>query len=145
MLSAVSGRGHSRQAHCAGDSKAVDIEMKLRFSNANHVGTDFGGSLLAMTDAFDRLMRMANPGARTITCGTRRRAFASESLERPRCAPSFACPQARLKTSARNTRPIPKYQPVFSVEVKGDAGVVIAEVEKVVHLRQKQAAEPAEK
>jgi hypothetical protein len=31
------------------------------------------------------------------------------------------------------------------VEVNDDAGVVIAEVEKVVHLRQKQAVEPAAK
>jgi hypothetical protein len=33
---------------------------------------------------------------------------------------------------------VPKYEPVFSVEVKDEAGVVIAEVEKLLHVRKKQ-------
>jgi hypothetical protein len=37
---------------------------------------------------------------------------------------------------------LPKYEPVFTVEVKDEAGVVIAEVEKVIHVRRKEAAEP---
>jgi hypothetical protein len=39
-----------RIVHIAPDMKAVDVEMKLRFWNANYVGTQFGGSLFAMTD-----------------------------------------------------------------------------------------------
>jgi uncharacterized membrane protein affecting hemolysin expression len=35
---------------------------------------------------------------------------------------------------------LPKCEPVFSVEVRDDAGVLIAEVEKVLHVRKKQAA-----
>src|SRR6202051_5168931 len=46
----------------APDMKAVDVEMKLRWWNANYVGTHFGGSLFAMTDAFYMLMLMANLG-----------------------------------------------------------------------------------
>jgi hypothetical protein len=46
----------------APDMKAVDVEMKLRFWNANYVGTHFGGSLFAMTDPFYMLMLMANLG-----------------------------------------------------------------------------------
>ena len=41
----------------------------------------------------------------------------------------------RLKT-------LPKYEPVLSVEVKDEAGIVIAEVEKILHVRKKQAPEP---
>jgi acyl-coenzyme A thioesterase PaaI-like protein len=40
--------------------------MKLRLWNANHVGTHFGGSLFAMTDAFYMLMLMANLGREYI-------------------------------------------------------------------------------
>jgi len=36
----------------APDMKAIDVEMKLRWWNANYVGTQFGGSLFAMTDPF---------------------------------------------------------------------------------------------
>jgi hypothetical protein len=50
----------------AADMKAVDIEMKLRFWNANYVSTHFGGSLFAMTDPFYMLMVMANLGRNYI-------------------------------------------------------------------------------
>src|SRR5258708_36674313 len=46
----------------APDMKSVDVEMKLRFWNANYVGTHFGGSLLAITDAFYMLMLMRHLG-----------------------------------------------------------------------------------
>ena len=40
----------------------MDVEMKLRFWNANYVGTHFGGPLFAMTDPFYMLMLMATLG-----------------------------------------------------------------------------------
>ena len=43
-------------------SKAIDVEMKLRFWNKNYVGTHFGGSLYAMTDPFFMLMLLDNLG-----------------------------------------------------------------------------------
>src|ERR1700675_725731 len=46
----------------ARDMKSIDVEMKLRFWNANYVGTHFGGSLFAMTAPFYMLMLMANLG-----------------------------------------------------------------------------------
>ena len=46
----------------APDMKAVDVEMKLHFWNANYVGTHFGGSLFAMTDPFYMLMADGEPG-----------------------------------------------------------------------------------
>ena len=51
-----------RVKHIAPDMKAVDVEMKLRLWNANYVGTHFGGSLFAMTDAFYMLMLMHHLG-----------------------------------------------------------------------------------
>ena len=51
-----------RVERVASDMKSVDVEMKLRWWNANYVGTHFGGSLFAMTDAFYMLMLMANLG-----------------------------------------------------------------------------------
>ena len=51
-----------RIRHIAPDMKAVDVEMKLRWWNANYVGTQFGGSLFAMADPFYMLMLMANLG-----------------------------------------------------------------------------------
>jgi acyl-coenzyme A thioesterase PaaI-like protein len=55
-----------RISHIASDMKSVDVRMKLHFWNANYVGTHFGGSLFAMTDAFYMLMLMANLGREYI-------------------------------------------------------------------------------
>jgi hypothetical protein len=69
-----------RIQHIAADMKAVDVEMKLRFWNANYVGTHFGGSLFAMTDPF----------------------YVTESRGREQFARNFVCPIARSTTFARN-------------------------------------------
>ena len=55
-----------RVQRIAPDMKAIDVEMRLRWWNANYVGTHFGGSLFAMTDAFYMLMLMANLGRECI-------------------------------------------------------------------------------
>jgi len=52
-----------RITRIASDMKSIDVEMKLRFWNANYVGTHFGGSLFAMTDAFYMLMLMHHLGS----------------------------------------------------------------------------------
>ena len=90
-----------RVKRIAPDMKAVDVEMKLRFWNANYVGTHFGGSLFAMTDPFYMLMLMANLGC-DYMCGTRLRPSATESRGRERCARNFDCPTLRSMTFARN-------------------------------------------
>jgi hypothetical protein len=59
---ALLAREDIRVKHIAPDPKAVDVEMKLRRWIAHYVGTHFGGSLFAMTDAFYMLMLMANLG-----------------------------------------------------------------------------------
>ena len=51
-----------RVKHISPDMKFIEVQMKLRWWNANYVGTHFGGSLFAMTDAFYMLMLMANLG-----------------------------------------------------------------------------------
>jgi len=44
------------------DWKEIDVEMKLRWWNANYVGTHYGGSLYSMTDPFFMLMLIENLG-----------------------------------------------------------------------------------
>jgi|ERR1700728_2583341 Domain of unknown function (DUF4442) len=54
--------------HIVLDMKAMDVEMKLRFWNANYVGTHL--SLFAITDPFYMLMLMANLGCDSIVWDT---------------------------------------------------------------------------
>jgi len=133
-----------RVQHIAPDMKAVDVEMRMRFWNANYVGTHFGGSLFAMTDAFYMLMLMANLGRDYIVWDK----AASIRYRKPgkgTVRAEFRLSDGQIEDIREKLKTLPKYEPVFSVEVKDEAGVVIAEVEKVLHIRKKQAAEPSGK
>jgi len=123
--------------------KAIDVEMKLRFWNANYVGTHFGGSLFAMTDPFYMLMLMANLGCDYIVWDK----AASIRYRKPRqgtVRAEFRLTDAQLDDIRDKLKMLPKYEPVFQNAVKDEAGVVIAEVEKLLHVRKKQDVPPTE-
>src|ERR1700681_1061798 len=124
--------------------KAVDVEMKLRFWNANYVGTHFGGSLFAMTDPFYMLMLMANLG-RDYVVWDKAAKIRYRKPGRGTVRAEFRLSDSQIDDIREKLKTLPKYEPVLSVEVKDDTGVVIAEVVKVLHVRKKQAPKSSEK
>ena len=120
------------------DMKAVDVEMKLRWWNANYVGTHFGGSLFAMTDAFYMLMLMANLGRDYIVWDK----AASIRYRKPgkgTVRAEFRLTDAQVDDIRENLKTLPKYEPTLQVEVKDESGEVVARVEKLLHVRKKDA------
>lgn len=125
-----------RLVDIAPDMKSADVEMKLRWWNANYVGTHFGGSLFAMTDAFYMLMLMANLGREYVVWDK----AASIRYRKPgqgTVRAEFRLSDTALDDIREKLKTLPKYEPVFKVEVKDEEGTVIAEVEKVLHVRRK--------
>ena len=120
------------------DMKAVDVKMKLRFWNANYVGTHFGGSLFAMTDAFYMLMLMANLG-RDYIVWDKAATIRYRKPGRGTVRAEFRLSESQIEDVREKLKTLPKCEPVFVIEVKDEAGVVIAEVEKVLHVRKKMA------
>ena len=126
-----------RVKHIAPDMKAVDVEMKLRWWNANYVGTHFGGSLFAMTDAFYMLMLMANLG-RDYIVWDKAATIRYRKPGRGRVRAEFRLSDAQLDDIRDKLKMLPKYEPVFVAEVKDEQGIVIAEVEKLLYVRKKE-------
>jgi|CZKD01.1.fsa_nt_gi hypothetical protein len=125
-----------RIKHIAPDMKAVDVEMKLRWWNANYVGTHFGGSLFAMTDPFYMLMLMANLGRDYIVWDK----AASIRYRKPgkgTVRAEFRLTDTQLDDIRDKLKTLPKYEPTFQVEVKDESGEVVAAVEKLIHVRKK--------
>lgn len=121
------------------DVKSIDVEMKLRWWNANYVGTHFGGSLFAMTDAFYMLMLMANLGSDYIVWDK----AASIRYRKPgqgTVRAEFRLADAQLDEIREKLKTLAKYEPVFTIEAKDKQGTVIAEVEKLIYVRKKDAA-----
>jgi acyl-coenzyme A thioesterase PaaI-like protein len=127
-----------RVENVAPDMKAVDVEMKLRWWNANYVGTHFGGSLFAMTDAFYMLMLMANLGRDYIVWDK----AASIRYRKPgkgTVRAEFRLSDTQLDDIREKLKTLPKYEPRFKVEVKDERGTLIAEVEKLLYVRRKES------
>jgi acyl-coenzyme A thioesterase PaaI-like protein len=127
-----------RIQHIANDMKAVDVEMKLRWWNANYVGTHFGGSLFAMTDAFYMLMLMHHLGDayivwdKTATIRYRKPGRGTVRAE-------FHVTDAQIEGIREKLKTESKYDFVFKVEVKDEQGIVVAEVEKLLYVRRKDS------
>jgi hypothetical protein len=126
----------------APDMKAVDVEMKLHFWNANYVGTHFGGSLFAMTDAFYMLMVMANLGPDYVVWD-KAATIRYKKPGRGTVRAEFRLSDNQIEDIREKLKTLPKYESVFTVEVKDGAGVVIAEVEKLLYVRNNQTPDPA--
>src|SRR6266849_6913644 len=129
-----------RVKRIAQDMKAVDVEMKLRWWNANYVGTHFGGSLFAMTDAFYMLMLMANLGADYIVWDK----AASIRYRKPgkgKVRAEFRLTDSQIDDIREKLKTLPKYEPTFTAEVKDESGEVVAVVEKLLHVRKKPPEE----
>ena len=118
------------------DRKSVDVEMKLRFWNRNYVGTHYGGSLYSMTDPFYMLMLMNNLGPGYIVWD-KAAAIRFRKPGKGKVRAEFRLTDTQLEDIREQLTALPKYEPVFKVEVKDEAGEVVAEVEKVLHIRKK--------
>ena len=119
------------------DWKAIDVEMKLRFWNSNFVGTHYGGSLYSMTDPFYMLMLIENLGRNYIVWDK----SATIRFRKPgkgRVMASFRLSDETIAHIRQQLETEEKVQPTFKVEVRDEANAVVAEVEKVLHVRKKE-------
>jgi len=116
--------------------KAIDVEMKLRWWNRNYVGTHFGGSLYSMTDPFFMLMLIENLGKDYLVWDK----SASIRFKKPgrgTVSAGFRLAEQQIREIKQALNSQEKIERVFTVEVKDESGNVIAEVEKLVHVRKK--------
>ena len=128
--------GAGIRVHWGADMKSVDVEMKLRAWNRNYVGTHYGGSLYSMADPFYMLMLMNNLGRDYIVWDK----AATIRFRKPgkgKVRAEFRLSDAQLDDIRAQLKTLPKYEPTFTVEVKDEAGDVVAEVQKVLHIRKK--------
>ena len=116
--------------------KAVDVEMKLRTWNRNYVGTHYGGSLYSMTDPFYMLMLMENLG-RDYIVWDKTASIRFRKPGRGKVRAEFRLTEGQLDEIRNKLMTQDKYEPTFLVEVRDEAGDVVAEVQKVLHVRRK--------
>ena len=118
------------------DLRSIDVELRLRFWNRNYVGTHYGGSLYSMTDPFYMLMLMEHLGRDYIVWDK----AATIRFRKPgkgTVRAEFRLTQQTLDDIRSRLSSTEKYEPTFLVQVKDEAGEIVAEVEKVIYIRRK--------
>lgn len=118
------------------DWKAIDVEMNLHRWNANYVGTHYGGSLYSMTDPFFMLMLIETLGQEYIVWDK----AATIRFIRPgkgKVSASFRLPDNQIEEIKQVLQTENKIERIFTVEVRDESAIVIAEVEKLLHIRRK--------
>jgi len=118
------------------DWTEIDVEMKLHWWNRNYVGTHYGGSLYSMADPFFMVMLIQNLGKAYIVWDK----SASIRFKKPgrgTVSASFRLSEEQIREIRQALTSQQKIERVFAVEVKDESGSVIAEVEKLLHIRRK--------
>lgn len=125
-----------RVVRLAPDWREIDVEMKLRRWNRNYVGTHYGGSLYSMADPWFMLMLFENLGRDYIVWDK----AASIRFRRPGrglVRAKFRLSEEQIQEIRDALRTQEKIDRTFTVEVQDESGTVIAEVQKVIHVKRK--------
>jgi acyl-coenzyme A thioesterase PaaI-like protein len=120
------------------DARTFDVELRLTWFNRNYMGTQFGGSLFAMTDPFYAIIVMRALGRSYVVWDK----AASIRFRRPgmtNVRAQFHIPEDRIEQIRAAVDRDGTHDAVFEVEITDAAGEVVARVERVVYVATKAA------
>jgi acyl-coenzyme A thioesterase PaaI-like protein len=120
------------------DLREIDVEMKLRWWNANYVGTHYGGSLYSMADPFYMLMLIDTLG-RDYIVWDKSASIRFRKPGRGTVRAEFRLTPQRLDELRAQVDAQGKIEPTFTVQILDEQNEVVAEVEKLLHIRRKDA------
>jgi len=118
------------------DFRMIEVEMKLHFWNRNYVGTHYGGSLYSMTDPFYMLMLIENLG-RDYLVWDKSASIRFRSPGKGTVVAHFELTAQQIESIRQQLQTQDKIEPMFTVQVRDEAGEMVAEVEKVVQIRRR--------
>ncbi len=125
-----------RVLRISSDWKEIDVEMKLRWWNRNYVGTHYGGSLYSMADPFFMVMLIENLGKDYIVWDK----AASIRFRKPgrgTVVANFRLYDEQIGEIRQALISQEKIERTFTAQIKDQSGIVVAEVEKLLHVRRK--------
>ncbi|HEX8924178.1 MAG TPA: DUF4442 domain-containing protein [Terriglobales bacterium] len=124
------------------DFREADVELPQRFWNTNYVGVHFGGSLFSMTDAFYMLLLMENLG-RDYIVWDKAATVRFRKPGRGTVRAEFRLSEAEIDEVRACVAENGKCERSFVVRIVDGDGDVVAEVEKLIHVRHKQSQSAA--
>ncbi|HEX7184136.1 MAG TPA: DUF4442 domain-containing protein [Thermoanaerobaculia bacterium] len=130
--------GAGVRVRAASDLRTFEVRMRLRWWNRNYVGTHFGGSLYTMCDPFFMLILLEHLG-RDYVVWDKAATIRFRRPGRGTVKAVFHIPPEQVEEIRAAADRGGKVEPVFRVEVTDERGEVVAEVEKLLYVRRKDA------
>jgi len=131
-----------RVRRLAADQREVEVELALRWYNRNAFGTQFGGSLYALTDPFFVLMLLHNLPPDYLVWD-RSASIDYVAPGRGKVHASLRLAEDDLATILRQTAGGDKHLHLFKAEVRDEDELLVARVEKIVYIRQRRPPDAA--
>ena len=125
-----------RVTRVAADFREIDVALKLGVLNRNYFGTQFGGSMYAMTDPFFALLVMHRLGRGYVVWDKASR-IDYKLPGRGTVRAIFRITPEQVEAIRHATAGGDKHEPVFSVDVLNRQGEVVATVDKTIYVRRK--------
>ena len=116
---------------------AFRVRLPLTLFNRNYFGTQFGGALYTMCDPFFVLLLLERIGP-GYTVWDKAATIRFRRPGRGEVSALFHIPEERADAIRAEADRLGKAEPLFTVEVKDRQGRVVAEVEKLLHVRPKE-------
>jgi acyl-coenzyme A thioesterase PaaI-like protein len=120
------------------DLRRFEVRMKLHWWNRNYLGTHFGGSLYTMCDPFFMLILLEALG-RDYVVWDKAATIRFRRPGRGTVSAAFHIPQERIDEIRAEADNGGKVEPVFRTDVVDGKGEVVAEIEKLLYVRRKDA------
>lgn len=125
-----------RITHISENLRDVYVTLKLRFYNRNYVGTQFGGAMFSMTDAFFMVMLINNLGPDYVVWD---KAASIKFLKpgRTDLKAEFHLTDADLESIKQKTDELGKIDWIQTIQIKDLQGTVVAEAERILYIKKK--------
>ncbi len=126
-----------RVQHRESDEHTIKVQLKLTRLNLNAVGTHFGGSLYAMCDPWFMLIMMQHLG-REYVVWDKAATIQFVKPGRGTVTATFHIPPETIEAIRAQADAGEKLEPVFTADVVGEQGEVVAKVEKRLYVRKRK-------
>jgi len=119
------------------DYRHIAVRLKLRFWNANYVGTQYGGAMFSMADPFYMLMLIKNLGSE-YTVWDKSAQIRYLKPGRSDLTAEFHLSEEDLTSIRKTVQEQGRMDWVRKVILKDTHGEEIAEVEKVINIKMRK-------
>jgi len=119
------------------DFRSIKVKLKLRFWNANYVGTQFGGAIFSMADPFYMLMLINNLGPDYTVWDKSTHIFFLKPGRTDLFA-EFSLSENELSEISQIVQETGRLEWTRCIDIRDTSGELIARVDKVISIKKKK-------